>query len=213
MHAMTRSLAVVAAGALAFLIWTFASRKWSGKPAAERPAAVYQDVLGIDRLTSVTILHFYASPGTLVDGDKALLCYGVAKARAVRLEPPAEALAPSLNRCIQVAPEQDTQYTLIAEGADGRTVSESLTIQVTADPLRAPKVLYFVSAKKDTVYSLCFGVENAVRVSVDPPVIPPMEGAPRGCFYVAPKQTTTYTLMVNGRHGTVARRQITVSVR
>jgi hypothetical protein len=207
-----RSLAVVTAGALAFLLWTFAGRNSSRTPTGTRPAAVYKDILGIDDLRSVAILHFYASPGVLTDGDKALLCYGVAKAKTVRLDPPVESLSPSLNRCIQVAPEQDTQYTLTARGDDGRTVSESVTIQMTPDPLRLPKVLYFAGAKKDNLYSLCFGVENTVRVSVDPPVIPSMEGAPRGCFYVAPKQTTTYTLIVSGRHGATARRQVTVRV-
>ena len=216
MHTMMRSAIVVVAAVLVFLVWTFASRNLSRRPAETHPAAVYKDVLGIDHLTSVTILHFYASPGMVIEGDRATVCYGVAKAKAVRLDPPVETLTPSLNRCIQVAPEKDTLYTLTAEGDDGRTVSESFTIQVAADPLLLPKVLYFVSAKKtdpgQTLYSLCFGVENALFVSVDPPVIPAMEGAPRGCFYVAPKQTTTYTLIVNGRHGNTAKRQITVSI-
>jgi hypothetical protein len=170
-------------------------------------------VLGVDKLTSVTILHFYALPGAITDGDKATLCYGVAKARAVRLEPAGEAPSPSFNRCIQVAPVRDTEYTLSAEGEDGRTVSAVLDIQVKPDPLTTPRVVYFVSQKKgdprEDLYSLCFAAENAVRVSVDPPVIPSMEGAPRGCFYVAPKQTTTYKLLVEGRQGRTAARQLT----
>lgn len=210
MHAYRQSLLIVAAGAAAYIVWIFVSRNISRAPERPRPAAVYRDVLGIDHLTNVTILHFYASPGILVDGDKAVLCYGVAKAKAVRLEPPIEAISPSLNRCVQAAPEQSTQYTLFAEGEDGKAVSESLEIQVIPDPLRAPKVLFFNAARKDNVYSLCFGTENGVRVSVDPPVIPAMEGAPRGCFYVAPKQTTTYTLAVSGSQGTVAKRQVTL---
>ena len=211
-----RSTMIVAAGALVFLVFTFAIRRSpldSTAPAHPHP---YKDVLGIDHLTAVTILHFYATPGVLEEGEKASLCYGVAKAKLVRLEPAVEPLAPSLNRCIQVSPEQDTRYTLIAEGQDGRTVSESFVIQVQPDPRLLPRVLYFAATKKDdpgqTLYSLCFGVENAVRVAVDPPVIPAMEGAPRGCFYVAPKQTTTYTLTALGRHERSARRQVTVQV-
>jgi hypothetical protein len=213
---MTNSMRfTLAAGAVAigYLGWTFASRNFS-KPAAQKAPAAYQDVLGIDKLSSVTILHFYALPGVITDGDKATLCYGVAKAKAVRLEPAGETLSPSLNRCIQVAPARDTEYTLSAEGDDGRSVTAVLDVQVKPDPLTTPRVVYFVSQKKgeprENLYSLCFAVENAVRVSVDPPVIPAMEGAPRGCFYVAPRQTTTYKLLVAGRQGRTAARELTI---
>jgi hypothetical protein len=39
-----------------------------------------------------------------------------------------------------------------------------------------------------------------------------MEGAPRGCFYVAPQRTTTYTLQLTGRTGRTASRKVTVPV-
>ncbi|MFN7996029.1 MAG: hypothetical protein U0Q18_20635 [Bryobacteraceae bacterium] len=214
MQTLTRSTMVLAAAAMAFLIWTFANRQFSVPAATNRPAPVYKDVLGIDNLTSVTILNFYASPGIITEGDNTTLCYGVAKAKTVRLDPPVQALSPSLNRCIQVAPEQDTQYTLTASGEDGRTVSESFTIQVKDDPLRLPQVLYFIAQKKENskppVYSLCFGVENGGQVSVDPPVIPTMQGAPRGCFYVTPNRTTTYTLLVAGHRGRTAQKKVTI---
>jgi len=216
MQTLTRSTIVVAAAAIAFLIWTFANRHFSVVPAANRPAPVYKDVLGIDHLTSVTILNFYASPGIITDGDQTTLCYGVAKAKTVRLDPPVQALSPSLNRCIQVAPEQDTQYTLTAAGEDGQAVSESFTIQVKDDPLRLPRVLYFVAQKKENLnhplYSLCFGVENASQVSIDPPVIPTLQGAPRGCFYVTPDRTTTYTLLVAGHRGRTVQKKVTIPV-
>jgi len=214
MHPAIRLTMLVGATAAAFLAWTMLSRRNPERPA---PApAVYRDPEGIDRLTSVAILRFYASPGVLVEGDRATVCYGVAKARSVRIEPPVEALGPSLNRCIQVTPAEDTRYTLTAEGDDGRTVSESFTIQVQPDPQLLPKVVYFSGQKKgapgEAVHSLCFAVENAARVSVDPPVIPSMEGAPRGCFYVAPRQTTTYTLTATGRRGRASHRSVTVAV-
>ncbi len=211
MNRVSQSALVVAIGVAAFLTWTFVSRRTADRP-AHKPAPAYKDFAGIDKLTSVTILRFYASPGILTEGEKATLCYGVAKAKAVKLDPPVEALSPSLNRCIQVAPAADTTYRLTAEGEDGRTASESFVLQVKAAPQRLPKVLYFSSQKKGDVYSLCFGVENAERVSVEPPVIPEMEGAPRGCFYVAPRESTTYTVTATGRHGKTARRQITVPV-
>lgn len=214
MNALLRNTIVAAAVAAAFLAWTFASRRHTG-PAARSVPPAYRDFEGVDSLTSVAILRFYSSAGVLADGDKATICYGVAKAKAVRLDPPVEQLSPSLNRCFQVAPTEDTRYTLIAEGEDGRTVSESFLLQVKADPRTLPRVTYFIGQKKgepaESVYSLCFAVENAGRVSVDPPVIPPMQGAPRGCFYVAPKQTTTYTLLVTGEHGRTASRKLTIA--
>jgi hypothetical protein len=200
------------AGALAagFLTWTFVSRR---QPAQlpPKPAPGYQDFEGIDKLDSVAILRFYAAAGVLNEGEKATLCYGVAKARAVRLDPPVEELSPSLNRCFQVGPTADTRYTLTAEGEDGRTVSESFVLQVKPNPANIPRVVYFVSKpQSDGVSSLCFATENALLVSVDPPVIPPMEGAPLGCFYVAPKETTTYTMTVTGKSGRTATRRVTV---
>src|SRR5581483_4675386 len=76
------------------------------------------------------ILQFYASPGAIGQGETTLLCYGVENARSVRLEPAVEAIAPSSNRCIQVAPKQRTKYTLTARGAGGDEASQSLEVKV-----------------------------------------------------------------------------------
>ncbi len=188
-------------------------------PMAARSAAPppYRDPVGLDRIHSVTILNFYASPGVLTEGESATLCYGVALAEQVRLDPPVEALTPSLNRCISVRPEQDTRYTLTAEGAGGTRASESFLIEVKPDPLLLPRVVLFLAQKKaedrgQPVYSLCFQVENAERVRLEPPLIPPMYGSPKGCFYAAPQQTTTYTLIAEGRHQREARRQVKVAI-
>ena len=37
---------------------------------------------------AVRILRFYATTGSLMRGDKAQLCYGVANAKSVRIAPP-----------------------------------------------------------------------------------------------------------------------------
>src|ERR1700688_184057 len=50
------------------------------------------------------ILQFYVAPGVIGRGQKALLCYGTANARSVRLEPAAEPMYPALSRCFEVAP-------------------------------------------------------------------------------------------------------------
>ncbi len=205
--------------AFLYLGWIMAGRylanRRSAPPAAPPPA--YSD-----HGSAVKILQFYASPGELVEGDKAILCYGVVNARAVRIDPPVEDLAPSLNRCIEVAPEQDTRYTLTAEGAAG-PVTESFVIRVKPDPYRLPQITYFLDKRKQPVsnavgtvrakfvHSLCFHTENAVQVMVDPPAFPPSPVI-EGCFYVAPEATTTYTLIAADRKGRKAQKKLTVKV-
>jgi hypothetical protein len=78
----------------------------------------------------VKILQFYATAGTIAKGGKALLCYGVVNAAIVRIDPAAESVWPSMSRCFEVAPVRSTQYTLTAEGADHKTVSEAVELVV-----------------------------------------------------------------------------------
>jgi hypothetical protein len=77
------------------------------------------------------IVSFYASPGAIQRGEHAELCYGVNGAKQVRLEPPVEKVWPSLSRCMQVSPQRDTTYQLIAEDAAGHTLSQSFVLKVT----------------------------------------------------------------------------------
>ena len=86
------------------------------------------EILGGDRLH---IVSFYATPGVIAPGGPATLCYGVNGAKKIRMEPPVDDLKPALSRCLQVAPRNDTEYTLIAEDAAGHTVSESFVLKVT----------------------------------------------------------------------------------
>jgi hypothetical protein len=199
-----------------YLVWTFSYRQSGWRPAAR--SSGYKDFQNIDGTTAVKILQFYASPGVLTEGEQAVVCYGVANAKTVRLEPPVESLKPALNRCFAITPDQDTRYTLVAEGSDNRIVSESFLIQVKPDPQTLPKVLYFNSNKKQVdryghaSWLLCYKTENAEGVALDPPVVP-LGRAFMGCFYVAPRETTTYTLTATGRKARKIQRQITVDVR
>src|ERR1051325_10771561 len=79
----------------------------------------------------IRITMFYASAPAVPIGDSTLLCYGVANAVAVRLEPPVEQLKPALTRCFSVSPAQATTYKLTAEDRQGRTASQSVEIKVT----------------------------------------------------------------------------------
>ena len=76
------------------------------------------------------ILQFYASGGEIAAGQKALLCYGVVNATAVKLDPPMESVWPSVSRCFEVKPAKTTRYTLTAEDAGGATASESVQVVV-----------------------------------------------------------------------------------
>jgi hypothetical protein len=167
--------------------------------------------------SAVRIVQFYSREGTLLEGSATVLCYGVANARSVRMEPPVEGVSVSYNRCVEVAPEQDTRYTLTAEGNDGHAVSESFVLKVRPDPDTLPKITSFRIASNQIergrhVFSLTFTQQNGQLVDIDPPVFPTLHGSPYGSFYVSPDKTTTYTLTVSGKKGRQAQRQLTVEV-
>jgi hypothetical protein len=140
-------------------------------------------------------------------------------AKSVRMEPPVEGVSPALSRCVEIRPQGETQYTLTAEGADGQVVTQSAVVRVGADTAALPRISSFqVDGKsKDyagkTVYTVSFSDQNAVEVSIDPPVFPTLHGAPTGSFSVRPDKTTTYTLKVKGKNGHVVEKQLTIEVK
>jgi hypothetical protein len=121
---------VAMAMALAYLAWTLVDRYNSNREFERALECKHQAAPPPDYGSEVKILQFYAAPSVVAKGRQAILCYGVANAKTVRLEPAAEAVWPSLNRCLYVAPQRDTRYTLTAEGADGKRVTESIEIKV-----------------------------------------------------------------------------------
>jgi hypothetical protein len=80
--------------------------------------------------TGLRIVQFYAANDEIRAGDRVIVCYGVENARAVRLDPPIEELAPSPNRCFNTFPQRTTIFKLTATGEDGREVSASFTVRV-----------------------------------------------------------------------------------
>ena len=206
-----------AAIALAYLGYVFLGRNMPPpEPGSRRARAVeaYRDFFGIDKATGVRILQYYASAFELREGDHAVICYGVVNAKSVRIEPGYPQLTTSLNRCVEARPDDDTRYTITVIGSDGKTLTQALDIRVQPDPAMHPKIAYFRRGARHndrgrTVQSLCYAANNADRVEIDPPVMPPTT-APKGCFYVAPRATTTYTLTVTGPKGRKAREQVTV---
>lgn len=222
---MMRSLRFVviatASVALAYLAWIFVTRamstsRWArGNQAADAANSEFARVYGG---TDVKILQFYARDGNMVEGTKSVICYGVLNAKAVRIEPKLEGVAPSLNRCVEVYAEKATTFKLTAEGFDGRTVSESFELGVRPDEETLPKITTFAVTKTERdytgkwIFSLRFSAQNPEEVSIDPPVFRPLHRSPMGSFYVAPEKTTTYTLTVTGKFGHKATRSLTVQV-
>ena len=119
--------------ALLYLSWTFYSR-WNNshslQKAAEAEKAKADAQIVKTYAGELKILNFYTPAGTIRHGAKALLCYSVAGAAKVRIEPGVEPLQPSLSRCVEVAPAKNTLFTLTAEDESGHSATETLTIRV-----------------------------------------------------------------------------------
>ena len=79
----------------------------------------------------IKILSFYAAPSIIRRGETAQLCYSVANANSVRIDPPPiEGVWPSLSRCVAVMPRKDTVYRFIAKDTQGNAKTADLTITV-----------------------------------------------------------------------------------
>jgi len=125
---------VTAAAVVLYLGWVYYTR-WSDNRAFVRRLAepkeaqdrAIVDAYGGGRLT---ILGFYATPATILWGEKTQLCYSVSNSKSVRIEPPVENVWPSFSRCVEVAPEKDTVYRLIAEDAAGHKAIATTTVKV-----------------------------------------------------------------------------------
>ena len=79
---------------------------------------------------SLKIVAFYADPGIIRRGEKGLICYSVANAATVEIEPGVEPLKPSLSRCVTVSPRKDTHYTLTAKDAGGHAEKAVTDVKV-----------------------------------------------------------------------------------
>lgn len=78
----------------------------------------------------LAIQNFYAAPGVIRHGESTKLCYGVANAKKVRLEPQSNPVWPSPARCVDVSPTATTTYTLTIEDAAGNTKSQTVEVKV-----------------------------------------------------------------------------------
>lgn len=91
-----------------------------------------QDRISMEQLggRDLAIQNFYASAGAIYRGQSVQLCYGVANAKSVKLEPQPNPVWPSNTRCVKITPSKTTIYTLTITGAAGDTKTQSLEVIV-----------------------------------------------------------------------------------
>ena len=110
--------------------------RWSENREAEQKAQ--QRELAADQKTvnaygggKLKILTFTLSSGAIHRGEQIDICYGVANAKTVTIDPkPDGETWPSLNRCVNAEPKKDTTYTLTATDDKGQSETQSLAVKV-----------------------------------------------------------------------------------
>jgi hypothetical protein len=124
--------------ALLGVVFVMVSR-WQDRRNIERQAAQEraekqheQDRMAVEQLggKEFAILSFYASPTAIRRGDSAQLCYGVANAKSVRLEPQTQPVWPSVAHCVDVSPTTSTTYKLTIKDGAGKTQSQDVEVKV-----------------------------------------------------------------------------------
>ena len=90
------------------------------------------DLRAIEQLggSDLAIRGLYVSPSSIDAGQSAQLCYDVANAKTVTLDPPVAAVWPSHSRCVDVSPKKTTAYTLSIKDAAGNTASQTVEIRI-----------------------------------------------------------------------------------
>jgi hypothetical protein len=118
--------------------WILFSR-WMENRAFEKRAKVErtqkqeeQDRITLEQLggKELAIQNFYASPGQVHRGETVQICYGVANAKTVTLEPQPNPVWPSYSRCVDVKPTRTTTYTLTIADASGNSKTQTLEVKV-----------------------------------------------------------------------------------
>lgn len=126
-------------GVIAFYVGWIVVSRWHENATIERRAAVErsekqreQDQIAIQQLggNELAIQLFYASPAVVRRGEAASLCYGVANAKNVKLEPQDNPVWPSHSRCVDVKLSKETTYTLTIDDGKGHSQSKIVTIKV-----------------------------------------------------------------------------------
>ncbi len=91
-----------------------------------------EDRLAVEQLggSELAIRGLYISPAAIHPGESAQLCYDVANAKTVTLDPPSGEVWPSHSRCLNISPRKTTTYTLSIVDAAGNKVSQTVELHV-----------------------------------------------------------------------------------
>jgi hypothetical protein len=125
-------IALLAVGWILFSRWEenrqieARNREESARKQRESDRAALEQMGGKE----LAIQSFYVSPGVIHRGESAQLCYGVANAKTVKLEPQSNPVWPSYARCVDVSPKKDTTYTLTIADANGNTKTATVDVKV-----------------------------------------------------------------------------------
>jgi len=79
--------------------------------------------------SELQIEMLYATP-QVRRGEAAQVCFGLANAKTVTLEPQSNPVWPSHSLCVDVKPTKTTTYRLTATGADGKSLRQEVTVKV-----------------------------------------------------------------------------------
>jgi hypothetical protein len=184
----------------------------AGCSSPEKSAAV-ATVVPAAAPESARITQFYSTLAQVGRGETALVCYGVENATAVWLEPPRHELSVAQARCVDVSPTADTTYKLTVQGADGKTVTRELKVKVAGARARLVNVtVSAVEVRAGELVSLCYTVENARAVTIDP-IGFRAGSAAKGCAKDQPGKSTTYTVSAVGAGGEKDEERVTVQVK
>ena len=119
---------------LLYVGWVFYSRRRDAREAEERAKAeeAKNAQYTVDKYGGgrVKILAFSLSSGAIHKGQSVQLCYGVANAKSVKIEPPVGEIWPSMSRCVDVTPTKDTHYVITADDGAGHNETAELAIKV-----------------------------------------------------------------------------------
>ena len=160
----------------------------------------------------VRITQLYSNASNIGKGEKALVCYGVENAKAVWLEPPRQELSAALSRCVEVTLEATTTYTLTAQGADGKSVTQSLTVPVGPPLAKIVNVnVTSLAVKPGEPVEICYTVEGAKAVTIEPVHYVGGSGS-KGCVTDQPRKATTYVVTAIGSGGNKDQERVTVKV-
>jgi hypothetical protein len=129
---------IVLLGALIYVCFLLLSRYESNRLYERRNAEQADeqrrasDRNAIEQLggTDLAIRALYVSPPIIRHGESAQLCYDVANAKTVTLDPPVGEVWPSTNRCLDVSPKKTTTYTLTIADSSGKSASQTVELQV-----------------------------------------------------------------------------------